>query len=193
MNDTLHAIVTANRDILIQKMDPKKPVQAEGMKMQDQNLQQSEDVNSTKHLKAIELNINQSSENTDDLNSNIIIYTDTREIDMKNSETANNLVSFLTNRGLITVEMKERLNRTSTKDGNKELWDLVEHGSTQMYETVFEYLERTGQSDVVQFLQPNYGMMHSQNNTSIKYVWLCMHCFIIIIFIFKMFISSMLS
>ena len=155
-------------------MDPKRPVQTEEMKIQDQYLQQSEDVpldvNSTKHFNAFKSSINQSSEDTHDLD-----YRDTREIDMKNSETASDLFSFLTNRGLITFEMEERLNRTSTKDGNMKLLDLVEHGSTQMYETVVEYLQRTGQSDVVQFLQPNYGMIHSQNN-SIKYVFI--HLFI---------------
>ena len=91
---------------------------------------------------------------------------DCRSIELKgieNTETSymrdrltRNLVSLLVENRCFTSEKGQKLKQLEQKQKQHELFKFLENGSVvEMYEIVIDYLERTGQHEVVQMLQLN--------------------------------------
>ena len=77
------------------------------------------------------------------------------ETNYKKDRLSRDLVSVLFGNKCITVEEKNKLNQLEQKGKQRELLKLMENGSVEMYEIVIDFLERTGQHEVVHMFQPN--------------------------------------
>ena len=80
------------------------------------------------------------------------------------------LISLLFENKCITAEERNELNQLERKGKQRKLLKLMEHGSVEMYEIVIDYLERTGQHEVVHMLQPNQEVQKYG-----KYIVICLN------------------
>ena len=70
----------------------------------------------------------------------------------------------------ITAEERSELNQLEQKVKQRKLLELLVNGSFEMYEIVIDYLERTGQHEVVRMLQPNQEVQKYG-----KYIVICLN------------------